>query len=263
MRRPNISWPDWIDFRVAAAFVGLLIAIALLIGALNTGHTDKKATQAKTQSGQAKRRSTAAAAGTLVLRDRLAKMGRCLLRKGLTTQERAKCINLTLPVAQRGLPGLAGQQGRPGATGRQGLPGVRGPAGPKGDRGPLGPKGDPCLASVDPTCVGPKGDSGTAGDAGAKGDKGEKGDTGATGAAGAKGDTGPAGATGNTGDTGPQGPPGPAGDPGPAGPAGPQGATGPAGAAPASFTFTFVDGAGQQVTMTCSDPDGDLNYACQ
>ena len=254
MRRPNISWPDWIDFRVAAAFVGLLIAIALLIGALNTGHTDKKATQAKTQSGQAKRRSTAAAAGTLVLRDRLAKMGRCLLRKGLTTQERAKCINLTLPAAQRGLPGLAGQQGRPGATGRQGLPGVRGPA---------GPKGDPCLASVDPTCVGPQGDSGKAGDAGAKGDKGEKGDTGAAGATGAKGDTGPAGATGDAGAQGPQGPPGPAGDPGPAGPAGPQGATGPAGAAPASFTFTFVDGAGQQVTMTCSDPDGDLNYACQ
>ena len=259
MRRPNLSWPQWIDFRVAIAFVGLLIAVALLVGALNTGHTDKKATQAKTQSGKAQRRSTAAAAGTLVLRDRLAQMGRCLLRKGLTSQQRAKCINLTLPVAQRGLPGLAGQQGRPGAAGRQGLPGVRGPRGLPGKPGAKGEDGAPCLASIDPACVGPKGDAGTAGEAGAKGDKG---DTGATGATGSKGDTGPAGATGDTGAQGPAGPPGPAGDPGPAGPAGPQGATGPAGSAPASFTFTFVDGAGQQVTLTCSDPDGDLNYAC-
>jgi hypothetical protein len=99
-------------------------------------------------------------------------MGRCLLRKGLTPQARAKCINLTLPVAQRGLPGLAGQQGRPGAVGNQGLPGVRGPAGPAGPRGspgPLGPKGDPCLASLDPDCMGPKGDVGKPGDAGPAG----------------------------------------------------------------------------------------------
>src|SRR3954454_889564 len=166
MRRLDIHWPDWIDFRVVAAFVALLIGVGLLIGALNTGHTDRKADSAKKESATAKRRSTGAAAGTVILRNRLSKMGRCLLRKGLTPQARAQCINLTLPVAQRGLPGLAGQQGRPGASGKQGLPGVRGPRGPTGPRGPLGPRGDPCLASVDPACIGPQGPLGKTGDPG-------------------------------------------------------------------------------------------------
>jgi hypothetical protein len=259
MRRPKLSWPPWIDFRVAVAGVGLLIALALFIGALNTGHTDKKADKAKQESATAKKRSTGAAAGTLILRNRLALMGRCLLRKGLTPQARAKCINLTLPVAQRGLPGLAGQQGRPGAVGKQGLPGVRGPAGPQGPRGPLGPKGDPCLASVDPDCVGPPGPLGKTGDPGTPGEAGKTGDTGATGA---KGDTGPAGATGKTGADGPPGPPGPQGDPGPAGPAGPQGATGATGPAPSQFAFP--NGVTPGVPFTCTpDPNVANGYVCQ
>jgi hypothetical protein len=256
MRRPRV--PDWIDIRVVSAFGALVIAAALLVGALNTGHTDKKADTAKSQSATAKKRSTGAVAGTLILRNRLALMGRCLLRKGLTPQARAKCINLTLPVAQRGLPGLAGQQGRPGAVGKQGLPGVRGPTGPAGPRGkpgPLGPKGDPCLASFDPDCTGPQGDPGAKGDAGGAGPQGERGPKGDVGSTGSKGEPGPAGA-----DSTVPGPPGPAG---PAGPPGAGGATGATGPPVASFTFSFTDGQGVVQTRTCVDPDGDLNYACQ
>jgi hypothetical protein len=54
MRRPRV--PDWIDIRVVAAFGALVIAAALLVGALNTGHTDKKADSAKSKAGTANRR---------------------------------------------------------------------------------------------------------------------------------------------------------------------------------------------------------------
>jgi len=88
---------------------------------------------------------------------------------------------------------------------------------------------------VDPNCVGPAGDKGDAGPTGSSGERGPKGDLGATGP---QGDAGATGATGDTGATGPQGP------------------------AIQSFTFTFVDGAGNQQTLTCTDPEGDLTYAC-
>jgi hypothetical protein len=256
MRRPDIHLPKWITPPVCAAFVALLIGIGLLVGALNTGHTDKKADSAKKESRTAKRRATAAVALSVGQRNKARDMVLCLLNTHKTNSERAKCLNLTLPAASRNLPGIAG---RPGGRGPQGAPGVgrRGPRGPTGPRGPLGPKGNPCLASLDPLCVGPAGEPGKTGD---PGEQGKQGDTGATGA---KCDTGAAGAAGKTGDTGPQGPPGPAGGPGPAGPAGPQGAPGPQGPAVASFTFSFVDAAGVQQTRTCSDPDGDLNYTCQ
>jgi hypothetical protein len=272
MRRPKLSWPPWIDFRVAVAGVGLLIALALFIGALNTGHTDKKADKAKQESATAKKRSTGAAAGTLILRNRLALMGRCLLRKGLTPQARAKCINLTLPVAQRGLPGLAGQQGRPGAVGRQGLPGVRGPRGLPGRPGAKGRDGAPCLASLDPDCVGPKGDPGESvtGPAGSQGERGEKGDPGRAptdaeidGAvsrfcAPRNDCKGPAGADSTV--AGPPGPPGAASTvPGPAGANGRD-------AQP--FTFSFTDATGAQHTCTIDPFAGaavvqPCNYACQ
>lgn len=263
MRRPRFSWPEWIDLRVLAAFAGLLIGVGLFIGALNTGHTENKADKAQTQGKKAERKAKVATGGVVGVNAKVNRIVRCVLNRKLSSAEHARCLNLTLPPAQRGLPGIVGQ---PGKTGPQGVPGVRGPVGrrgPKGDPGPLGPKGDPCLASLDSECVGPKGESGKAGDTGAKGDKGEAGAPGEPGVAGSKGDTGPAGAAGKTGETGPPGPPGPAGDPGPPGPTGSAGATGAAGPAVASFTFSFVDGAGVQQTRTCSDPDGDLNYACQ
>jgi hypothetical protein len=265
MRRPRV--PDWIDIRVVAAFGALVIAAALLVGALNTGHTDKKADSAKSKAGTANRRID-------VLSARQVAGVKCLLNAH-SGPAAARCLNFTLPRGQKqkpGQPGAAGRQGHQGPRGLQGPPG-RTVRGPRGLPGRPGEDGRPCLASLDPKCVGPKGDPGDSvtGPAGSQGERGEKGDPGRgpTDAeiAGAVsrfcssrndcvGARGPAGADSTV--PGPQGPPGaPSTVPGPQGAAGPPVAT-------FTFTFTFVDGAGQQqtVTETCSDPDGDLNYAC-
>jgi hypothetical protein len=77
-------------------------------------------------------------------------------------------------------------------------------------------------------CRGPEGPTGPPG---TQGDRGAAGTDGANGAAGADGAPGAQGATGATGATGPP-----------------------------IASFTFTDPAG--VVQVCTDPDGDLNYAC-
>jgi len=238
--------------------LGVILLLALLVNscAVNrtktTAQTGKtKATQAQVQSGRANRKSnTALAVAT--------RQGKCILNS--KSQEAFfRCINLSLPTPQKGKNGQAGQAGPKGPVGK------RGPTGPKGDtgdRGAVGKQGDPgspCLASVDPKCVGPQGDKGDAGPTGSSGERGPKGDLGATGPKGDTGADGPQGPKGDTGATGADGPAGPAGAPGATGATGAQGPPGPP---IASFTFTFVDGAGVQITLTCTDPEGDLTYTC-
>lgn len=242
---------------------GIVLTIFVAIAAFKFG-AGTKTTQEKATKAQ--KRSTGAIVGTAALGIRFNRFVNCALDTNLTSRQRARCFNLQLPVTQRGRPGLAGQRG---VTGPQGVPGPHGPRGPKGDPGAVGQSGDPgspCLASLDPDCVGPPGPSGDKGDTGTAGERGPKGDLGATGPTGAAGDTGATGKTGDTGPAGSQGATGPQGDPGATGATGPQGPTGPTGAtgpAPAAFSFSFVDGAGNQQTLTCTDPEGDLTYACQ
>lgn len=250
---------------------GVLLTILVAVTAFKFG-AGTKSTKEKATTAQ--RRSTGAIVGTAALGARFNRFVNCALDKNLTSRERARCFNLQLPPAQRGRAGLAG---RPGQPGRQGVPGGRGPRGPQGQpgsdgaTGKQGDPGSPCLASVDPDCVGPKGDQGSSGSAGSPGERGPKGDVGSTGSAGPQGDPGKDSTVpGPQGGIGPQGPPGADSTvPGPAGPAGADGApgatgaTGPRGPAITSFTFSFVDGAGNQQTLTCTDPEGDLTYACQ
>lgn len=99
---------------------------------------------------------------------------------------------------------------------------------------------------------GPPGPAGVDGRDGRHGLDGKDGAAGQPGPPGAVGGPGPEGDTGATGEPGATGPPGAQGEPGPAG------APGQPGPAPASFAFTL--GA---ITWTCTDPDGDLAYACQ
>jgi len=246
------------------AVIGVLVTILVAVVAFQFGSNAKSVSNDAAKAPQAQkqaRRATVKATQAQVQGNQIVK---CLLNSR-GPKRAARCLNLTLPNPQPGPTGQAGQPGRrglPGAQGSpgsQGLPGLRGPKGDPGSPGQNGQNGAPCLASIDPECVGPKGDTG------AQGDKGAPGDAGATGAPGAKGDTGAQGATGDTGAPGSTGAQGPPGDPGPQGPqgaTGPQGPPGANGSPPASFSFTFVDGVGAQVTLTCTDPDGDLNYTC-
>jgi hypothetical protein len=258
MRRPRV--PDWIDIRVVAAFGALVIAAALLVGALNTGHTDNKADKAQTKAKKADTKANVVAA-------RQTAAVKCLLNSR-TPARAARCLNITLPPRakqQPGQPGAAGRQGGQGARGLQGPPG-RTVRGPRGLPGRPGKQGAPCLASLDPECVGPKGDPGEAvtGPAGSQGERGEKGDPGR-----APTDSEVEGAVSRycaprNNCVGAQGPAGADSTvPGPQGSTGATGATGATGPPVASFTFSFIDGAGVQQTRTCVDPDGDLNYTCQ
>jgi collagen triple helix repeat protein len=197
---------------------GIVLLLAIFINSCAVRDAKDTGTKAQKKSTTANKKATQSKAGTAVVNAKVNRVIRCLLRR----KDKARCLNITLPPAQRGLPGLAG---KPGQRGPQGLPGTRGPQGPKGDKGIPGAKGDPCLGSIDPVCVGPKGPTGTQGEKGAQGAKGEPG---AAGAAGPKGDKGESGAKGDTGPTGPTGPAGPQGDPGAQGPQGPQGPPGAA-----------------------------------
>lgn len=118
-----------------------------------------------------------------------------------------------------------------GPQGVQGLQGIPGPIGPAGPQGPQGLQGVP----------------------GVDGEDGQNGADGAT----IAGPTGATGTQGDTGATGPQGDTGPAGPPGPTGPPGATGAMGEQGPPPESFSFENFG-----VTYTCTDPEGDGNYAC-
>jgi hypothetical protein len=203
-----------------AAVTVIAASIAFGIQTITTHKASTKAQTAKTDSQTAKRRSTVAVAQNTVLRAKAGEDGPCLLRKGLTPQERARCINLTLAV-RSARPAGHRRQARfdGGARAARSARAFRSSRSTR-ETGPLGPKGDPCLASVDKACIGPPGDTGTTGPTGAKGEKGE---------AGAKGEPGTPGAAGGPGAKGEPGPAGPQGDPGPTGPAGPQGPTGPQG----------------------------------
>lgn len=240
------------------AVIGVLVTILVAVLAFKLGSNAKSVSNDAAKAPKAQKQAVRAQGTANQAQEQATGVAKCLLNSR-GPKRAARCLNLTLPVPQ---PGATGQAGRPGPQGRpgaQGLPGLRGERGPKGDPGDIGPQGTPCLASIEPDCTGPKGDTGAAGD------KGATGDTGAQGATGAKGDTGAQGATGDTGAPGATGAQGPPGDPGPQGPqgaTGPQGPPGANGSPPASFSFTFVDGVGAQITMTCTDPDGDLNYTC-
>lgn len=235
---------------------GVIVTAIVAVGAFRLGSSAKNVSNNAAKAPRAQKQARRAQGTAIQAQQQATGVAKCLLNSR-GPRRAARCLNLTLPVPQPGRTGQAGQRGPAGRPGTPGLPGLKGERGPKGDQGIIGPKGDPCLASVQPSCVGPQGETGAQG---ATGDKGATGDTGATGA---KGDTGATGATGDTGAQGPQGDPGPQGPQGATGATGPQGPTGATGPAPASFSFTFVDGAGQQVTFTCTDADGDLNYQCQ
>lgn len=238
---------------VLALLAVAVIATAVVVSSIEGQKTKTTAKDAKTKAKTTdKRVDVVSARQTAAIK--------CLLNSKTPTRA-ARCLNITLPRGRKQQPGQPGAAGRPGQPGRQGNPGLQGPRGRPGSRGPTGPKGEPCLASLEPECVGPQGTNGSDGKPGDPGAKGEKGDPGQAGDKGATGNAGATGATGATGDTGPQGAQGatgPAGDPGPAGPAGPQGPAGPAGPEPASFTFVVAG-----VTITCVDPDNDGNYTCQ
>jgi len=134
---------------------------------------------------------------------------------------------------------LIGPQGNKGPIGLTGPQGVPGPPGSPGHEGPRGPAGT----------------NGQAGKPGTNGDPGVNGQPGATGAAGNDGATGPAGPAGEPGPQGEQGIQGPQGDKGEPGAQGEQGGRGPE---PESFSFTWLN-----QTYTCTDPDGDGQYACE
>ena len=236
-------WPDEKVLVAGGILLTLIVAVAAFKFGAGTKTTKEKAQRSERKATTANQRALdAQVQGNQIVK--------CLLNsKG--PKRAARCLNLTLPVPQPGPTGQAGQPGKRGlpgsrgATGAQGLPGLRGPKGDPGSPGRNGQNGQPCLASIDPDCVGPKGatgDTGAKGDTGATGDTGAKGDTGATGA---KGDPGANGADGPPGPVGPQGPQGPPGDPGPQGPQGPQGPPGQ----PCANTVTAVDPAGNPVTV--------------
>jgi hypothetical protein len=110
---------------------------------------------------------------------------------------------------------------------------------------------------VEPSNLPKPGTAGPAGPQGLPGPPGVQGLPGPQGLRGLMGKPGVAGVPGPAGATGPQGP---KGEPGKDGQDGADGAIGPVGPAgyPASFTFTAIGGQ----EMTCTDPDGDHNYAC-
>lgn len=89
--------------------------------------------------------------------------------------------------------------------------------------------------------------------------RGPAGPPGLDGPPGAQGADGPAGARGLAGADGTPGADGAAGTPGAPGTPGTPGATGATGPAIASWTWTDPTSG---VVFTCTDPDGDLNYAC-
>ena len=248
--------------------LGVILLLALLLNSCAVKKTKTTAGSAKSQSTKAQRRSTGAAVGTAVVNAKLNRALRCILRGG---NQAARCLNLTLPPAQRGLPGIKGQQG---VQGPRGLPGIGRPGRP-GRQGARGPRGIPGVTPDPPAPIpGPPGENASQADVAAavaefcagaatpcKGAKGEPGrpptdpevrDAISFYCASRNECRGPAGADSTV--------PGPAGAPGQAGATGATGATGPA---PASFTFSFVDGQGAQQTLTCSDPENDLSYVCQ
>lgn len=240
--------------------LGTVILAGLLVTSCTTRTTKDTAEKAAPKSDLRKtdRKAAVAQANASLTRNRLAKMGRCLLRKGLTNEQRAKCIHLTLPISQRALPGLAG---KPGGRGPQGLPGIGrpGPRGPRGIPGatpkipaPIpGPPGAPCDPQKDPDCRGPKGEQGQSCDPDRDPNcRGPQGSAGEKGAAGGQGDPGVgfdcAGKPVTAGVT-------PATCPGATGPQGSTGATGAAGANGRDaqpFTFSFTDATGVQHTCT-------------
>lgn len=143
---------------------------------------------------------------------------------------------------------------RSGGPAAEGVPGAAGLPGLTGDRGPRGFDGAPGSRG-EPGPIGLRGETGATGAAGPAGGDGAQGPAGADGAA---------GVNGVDGGQGPPGPPGPAGADGGTGPAGVDGGQGPAGPpgpGPTSFSFTFGNG-GNQTTVVCTDPDGDLVYEC-
>ena len=97
--------------------------------------------------------------------------------------------------------------------------------------------------------IGPQGEQGLAGPAGAKGD---------TGATGPKGETGDAGAVGPQGPQGEQGPKGDTGLAGPIGPQGPQGDIGPQGPAGVDGSSCTVIQKSNGVSISCDD--GSLGF---
>ena len=132
---------------------------------------------------------------------------------------------------------------------------------------PTPPAPDPIVITEDLVAIpGPPGAPGPVGPVGPRGADGSDGTDGKT----IVGPPGPVGAPGVVGPPGPEGPPGPQGAPGadgatgpqgpqgPAGPQGPPGEDGKDGKPPASITFTVLG-----ITYACTDPDGDLVYACE
>ena len=115
--------------------LGVILLLALLVNSCAVNRTKTTASTAKQQSGQAKRRSTVAVGGAVAVNQKVNRIVRCVLNRNLSPREHARCLNLTLPPAQRGLPGIVGQ---PGKTGPQGIPGQRGPRGPEGEPGAVG-----------------------------------------------------------------------------------------------------------------------------
>lgn len=99
------------------------------------------------------------------------------------------CLDIKVPVGQKG------DKGDKGDAGEQGDPG------PQGEIGPAGPQGDPGPQGIQ----GPVGLTGPIGPAGPAGPQGLPGPTGATGATGATGPQGPQGIQGPQGDQGPSG----------------------------------------------------------
>lgn len=98
------------------------------------------------------------------------------------------------------------------------------------------------------SCAGEPGTPGAAGPAGPQGSTGAQGPAGPQGPTGPAGVNGSAGAQGEPGVQGPMGLTGPQGEPGPAGSQGAQG--------PPVGSFSFLG-------LTCSDPEGDGQYACE
>lgn len=229
----HVRWPQTALERSVAA----LLALAIVLGGIfistiirtDSAKETAEDTETKAQENQEDIQETER--DVIKTDARLNRTLRCLLRRDNLT----RCLNITLPPAQRGLPGLAGQ---PGRQGPRGLPGVQGPRGRRGPRGIPGASPEPPAPLPGPAGMdGARGEPGPAGESGAKGEKGEQGERGP------QGEQGP---------QGPQGDPGPQGPPGETGPPGPQ--------APPIVSFTFTDATGQ--TQTCVDPEGDGSYAC-
>src|ERR1044072_3796566 len=95
--RPNISWPSWFDFRVAAAALLFAIMLILAIGTFNTKSAKDTANSAKTQGNK-----------TLA----------CLTSPALSATAAQRCLNIQ-----------AAKNGQPGRTGAPGPRGERGPVG--------------------------------------------------------------------------------------------------------------------------------------